>query len=228
MKKSFILFGVATALFAGNAQATEIKPYVSAKFSYSAISSDFSARGYDDYLDDTYTVKLNGDDNIFGGSLAGGVSIPVTSGAFRVEAELHLNSTAKKTQDANINYHYSGSGYIGSYDLEVKTRHALANVYYDIATGTKVTPFIGAGLGIGQIEGKVSSNDWGVSESMKKTKFIWQIGAGVSFAASENVAIDLGYRYIDYGDFSKTVDDGEKWSLDTSANEFYLGVRYGF
>ena len=67
----------------------------------------------------------------------------------------------------------------------------------------------------------------GESGNTKNNNFAWQIGAGISFAASENISLDLCYRYVDYGDFSKT-EDWETDKVDVSANEFYLGIRYNF
>ena len=63
----------------------------------------------------------------------------------------------------------------------------------------------------------------GLSESIDDNNFAWQIGAGVSYAMTDNVAVDAGYRYVDYGDFTK-----EDTTIDTSAHELYVGARYSF
>lgn len=122
MKKSFVLFGIATALLASNAEAADIKPYVSAKLSYSLMKNKISAEDSFDIL------EINHKDNVFGGSLAGGISVPVAVGAIRTEAELHLNA------DTNKNVYY------GLINTKVKSRAAFVNAYYDIATGTRLTP----------------------------------------------------------------------------------------
>ena len=73
-------------------------------------------------------LEINHKDNVFGGSLAGGISVPVAVGAIRTEAELHLNA------DTNKNVYY------GLINTKVKSRAAFVNAYYDIATGTRLTP----------------------------------------------------------------------------------------
>jgi len=59
--------------------------------------------------------------------------------------------------------------------------------------------------------------------SVDDTTFAWQLGAGVAYAATDHVTFDAGYRYADYGDFTKDDD-----KIDVSAHEFYLGARYAF
>lgn len=59
------------------------------------------------------------------------------------------------------------------------------------------------------------------------TVFKPYVGAGVGAEVSENVTIDVGYRYTDYGSFSKTVEDG-KLKFDTKAHQILAGVRYNF
>ena len=63
----------------------------------------------------------------------------------------------------------------------------------------------------------------GESYSADDNNFAWQVGAGVGYALNDNVSLDAGYRYVDYGDFT---EDGTK--LETSAHELYVGARYAF
>ena len=58
-------------------------------------------------------------------------------------------------------------------------------------------------------------------------------GGGVSYAATENVSVDFGYRYVDNGSsFTVSHDEDDdvsgKTDFESEANEFYLGVRYAF
>ncbi len=211
MKKSLMLFGMVAALSAGNVEAAEISPYVAAKLTFSDMSAKINAELYDE-LGPFYEGKGTVDDKVFGGSIAGGVSIPTFGGSLRAELELHMNA------DASENFEDVGK-------LKVESRAAFANVYYNLDTGTVVSPFIGGGVGMSQIKGKSEGG------SVKNNNFAWNLGAGVSFAATQNVSLELGYRYVDYGDFSKTENDEgfkETDKMDVTANEFYLGVRYNF
>lgn len=65
----------------------------------------------------------------------------------------------------------------------------------------------------------------------------WQIGAGVSYAMTENLLFDAGYRYTDYGNIK---DSGQfnveplkkpfyvSSKYDVTSHEFLLGLRYKF
>lgn len=49
------------------------------------------------------------------------------------------------------------------------------------------------------------------------------MGCGVGYAVNENVTLDAGYRYVDYGDFTKYEAE-----FDSSTHEMYVGLRYSF
>lgn len=198
MKKLLLLTGLATAIFATQATATEISPYVSAKLKYVDISGKYSEPGYSFSLDD----------NIFGGSIAAGTSIKMPYGAVRTELEYNQNDTAKKKL-------------FGIIKTELETQSIMVNAYYDIDTGTKITPYLGGGIGYSKIKGKMSV--LGLSAKMDDNTFTWQLGAGASYALTNNISLDAGYRYVDYGDFNEYDS-----KIDATSNELYIGARYTF
>ena len=212
MKKSLLLLG-AVCLFANQANATNISPYVSAKIKYSFMDNSAKATAEDDtYM---YQLKFDADDNVFGGSVAAGILIPVANSAFRTEIEYSKNSDAEKT------HHYYGE----SYKAKVESQSLLANVYYDFNTGTKFTPYIGAGIGGTKLKASLDG------DSVDDKTFTWQIGAGTAYALTENLSLDIGYRFINYGDFSETETDVNWWEKDkveSKAHEIYAGIRYSF
>jgi len=84
--------------------------------------------------------------------------------------------------------------------MKVKTLGVLINGYYDFPNHTKFTPYASAGLG--WLQNKISETRTGSAKfngmgSSTRSSFAWQLGAGVSYAVSKNVAIDLGYRFLD-------------------------------
>ncbi len=208
MNKTLLLAGVVTALFASNVNAMDFNPYVGAKLRYIDMSSDVK-------LGDTFDV----DDNVYGGSIAIGASTKVKGGAVRAELEYNKNADADKTHRMTL----SGTGFDFDGKLEIESQSLMLNAYYDIDTGTKFTPYVGAGVGYAKIEGTLSESTTGLSESVDDNNFAWQVGAGVGYAVNENVSVDAGYRYVDYGDFTK-----EDVNIDVSSHEFYLGARYAF
>jgi outer membrane autotransporter protein len=209
MNKMLLLAGVAAGLFAANAQALEFTPYVGAKVKYVDMSNDYKS-GWEDE-----SVSLNVDDNVWGGSVAAGLSTQVIGGAIRGELEYNKNGDAKKTKS------------IAGEDLKMKlkTQSVMLNAYYDIDTGTQFTPYVGGGIGYTTAKASVAVAEEKGSD--KDTAFTWQLGAGVAYAVNDNVTVDAGYRYVDCNDFDYS-DSENDVSVDTSAHEFYIGARYAF
>ncbi|MGN6549785.1 MAG: outer membrane protein, partial [Pararhizobium sp.] len=85
----------------------------------------------------------------------------------------------------------------------------MANGYVDLGTVAGFTPYVGGGVGIMRIGWKdlelscVGSaacqpvpshdgeNDW---------RFAWQLSAGMAYAITKNLKLDVGYRYFDIAD----------------------------
>lgn len=116
----------------------------------------------------------------------------------------------------------------GTNDGSFSTVSFMGNVLYDFNTGTRFTPYVGAGIGLGV----VSANDIKtvVSRTVDDTRttFAYQAIAGVSAAIDKNWAITADYRYF------RTLDEKFKTSLDDRAttdnasHNVVIGVRYTF
>ena len=198
MKKLLLLVGITTTLCTINANAMDLTPYVGAKLRYSMMDNSVDFDG----------IKLDIDDEVFGGSVSTGVAYKIWGNAVRAELEYNKNTDAKKT-------HYD------AIDLKVKTQSLMLNGYFDINTNTKFTPYIGAGIGYTKLEGEVEV--LGTKESEDKNTFSWQLGVGVGYSINEHISIDLGYRYVDYGDWTR-----DNVKLESDANEIYISARYMF
>jgi len=199
--RKILLMAGVVCFAATTASAFEFNPYVAARAKYVFSRNEVKGTGAVDYKD-----KLNKD--VFGGSIAAGTTWNLMDGDFRFELEYTKNADAKKDGG------------------KVKTQGVLFNVYYDFnLQNMPVKPYVGAGLGWGraELEGDgVRVKDDGVS---------MQIGAGASYQVNENLAFDLGYRYITYGDFDEEERVGliyEKYDYKPRAHEILLGVRYAF
>lgn len=97
----------------------------------------------------------------------------------------------------------------------------MLNGYYDFSTGTIAKPYVGLGLGLADI--KVKYEDAEDLVSISKTKFAWNLGAGVGFEVAENITVDVGYRYLNVEDVKKDIA-----KIKTRANEVSVGVRFDF
>lgn len=203
MKKTLLLAGVA-ALFSVNANATDLKSYVSVKGLY----NETKAKRIEHYVDD-YS-KDKGSDHVWGAAFAYGVK----ADAFRGELEVNLHRTLTSKWD-------DGSG-----RDQFKNRSVMFNAYYDIDTGTQFTPYVGAGLGVTRLS--YTEQEYGVEKIHKASnELTWQLSVGATYALCDKTSLDLGYRFVKSGDFKVHYEDGYD-NYKITNNEFYFGVRYAF
>ena len=109
----------------------------------------------------------------------------------------------------------------------------LANVYWDITEWNGLTPYLGAGLGMaflkteGHVDHTKIAADLLGSNSDTDTVFAGQVGLGVSYAFTDNIAADLGYRFLmmDNGSAVHLADNVSLKSKDNYVHQFMLGLR---
>jgi opacity protein-like surface antigen len=129
------------------------------------------------------------------------------------------------------------------YDVEGEedALFALANLWIDLPFGDVFRPYVGGGIGFGRLDLDLTVTTTGGSEFTfiddADWGFAYQLGAGVAFSFTENMAIDIGYRYkvINNAEFEIDEDsenvipavdeDAEK---DYKSHNFLVGVRFGF
>lgn len=128
----------------------------------------------------------------------------------------------------------TGATSTGEFTSKIDIHTVFANFYYDFKTDTAFTPYVGAGLGVAFVNQKVSSTFAGWTPSAHDgdydaTNFAWNVGAGVGYSLTDNIIVDLGYRYTNFGD-AKAVSNGgvEFKAKDLNAHEALLGLRYQF
>ena len=119
---------------------------------------------------------------------------------FRIEAEYNFATTAKRD-----NY-------------EQQTDYVSGQVYYDIPFKTPIRPFVNFGMGRHSTQVKEKN-------VFKDTRrgWAWNLGGGVTWAVSNAVNIDLGYRYLNIGDLKTKVG-----TVKTKHHFAYIGWRYVF
>lgn len=213
MKKFLLLAGVA-CLFSATANAG-VSPYVSAKASYdfNKVKAKVDIKGEDGSLKSM--KRLN--KNLVGTHVAAGVR------AGYVRGELELNVPTRDVRRGNL---YGN----GNSSFKLYKRSAMANVYFDYLTCTPWTPYVGAGLGMSYLKGQLFN---GGQKVMDKSTYAlaWQVMGGVAYEFNSHWAIDLGYRYADYGRIRKNegFEGGNRIAKVTARDhEIMLGARYTF
>ena len=97
-----------------------------------------------------------------------------------------------------------------------QTHLLFSNFYFDIDTGTALTPFIGGGVG-----GAFAVNDLG----QRDAALAYQGRAGVSFEISEGFAVSTEYVFTRSNNFDFDVNDDDGGLLAASITGF-SGDRY--
>ncbi|MBV8393621.1 MAG: OmpA family protein [Alphaproteobacteria bacterium] len=91
----------------------------------------------------------------------------------------------------------------------------LANLLYDFAPGAVITPYVGAGAGIGFVDG---------TSSLSSTVFAYQGIIGLGWNVDTNFRVNLDGRY--YGTSNPTIN-GVGWSNSNFTVMLGLQVKFG-
>ena len=161
----------------------------------------------------------------FMGSVALGAALPTgTAISWRAEAELgYLILDVDGHEVAGVGA-FSGSGATG----EADATYGLANAYLDYELGT-ITPYIGAGIGVSSVtKSNFGTAPTGILLDDDEVGLAWQIGAGASYAFSNDWSIELGYRYLDVGAEGVTAVDGTRSDTATRSHQVQIGIRRRF
>lgn len=140
------------------------------------------------------------------------------------------------------------------YRGDVSSLVGLVNGYVDMGTWYGVTPFVGAGVGIARntlsgmtdagletIDGSTGPSG-GYFHDGSKTNFAWALMAGLDFNVTQNLKLELGYRFLDLGKFGSGgssclngTGTGTGFSCnvnyvssknDLASNDFRIGLRW--
>ncbi len=146
------------------------------------------------------------------------VSVGYSSGDYRLEGAVGY-------QSHGIDKALNGSGVmVPVTGMDVSIWSFMANGYYDLSIkDSSVSPYLTAGLGMANV--KVDGTD---GTFIDDSVFAWQVGAGVGFKASENVVVDLGYRYFKAADVTDKTDPADTVDVSISGSNILAGVRYNF
>lgn len=225
MNKIIFSFMSIGAIFASTAVlAGDFSQYVTGRAAYVDLHN--KARNTMAVGSATYSI-VDGTmaDNIGGFRIAYGVQkdFPQIHGDIRAEMEYGYNMTAKE----------HGRSALMQWQQKTNSQTILLNAYYDIHTDTKVTPYIGGGLGMAHLKTSEfgRSDLFFVGRKKDNNEFAWNLQAGLSYHITENWKADLGYRYSHLGYSKMRLTDGAVRSFaryKISTHEVGLGLRYQF
>ncbi len=122
--------------------------------------------------------------------------------------EYRTSQDIKATESYDAAGQFAGLRGFDAYTGSVQSSVFLANAYFDIGTWYGITPFIGAGVGgaYNRIFGLTDYGQGGFNEGVgfahesDKFNLAYAAHAGVSYAVSPNLKLELAYRYLNMGD----------------------------
>ncbi|MCX7310267.1 MAG: outer membrane beta-barrel protein [Alphaproteobacteria bacterium] len=170
---------------------------------------------------------------------------------FKFNEWLRFDATGEYRGKSNFhgsdNVTFNGGIGVDNYSGSKSEWVALANAYLDLGTWWCVTPYVGAGIGMANINiigfrddgftsiGAVQSNSVAYAQDGSKWNFAWALHAGLSYKVTPSMSIDFGYRYLNMGDgttgstraFDGSFSNGGAFTFkDISSHDFKLGVRW--
>jgi opacity protein-like surface antigen len=150
----------------------------------------------------------------------------------------------------------SGQDFGDFYRGDVSSLIGLFNGYVDVGTWYGVTPFVGAGVGFANNRlsgvtdtgfacpgGGACSGVGGYLTDGSKTNLAWALMAGLDFNVTQNLKLELGYRFLDYGSLKSGISHcsngaggfscggGSGYTLatkDMMSQDVRLGLRWAF
>jgi opacity protein-like surface antigen len=232
MSRSMMFSGVSAMalMISGAASAQESVPvYLGLKAGVSLMSAD-DMRNTSNGTNLAPTNKKDEDDAVFavGGAL-GYNWMPRFKAPIRTDIEYMYRTSLNYSPNPT----YINAAIPTKSDNDLNSHTVMANVYWDIGTWNKITPFIGGGVGvaINETDTKGTVIATGVTKDYSQTdvNFAWTAGAGLNYAINKNWSVEMSYRYIDLGEASfgnKT--DGEISTNDVTSHEILAGLRFQF
>lgn len=136
--------------------------------------------------------------------------------------------------DVTIDYAWraSVSAITPDYRMRVDSVTTLANLYLDLGTWYGITPYVGAGAGVAwnRTLDYFSNTPLlpGIADRKETWEFAWAAMGGLSFNLSQNLLMDMSYRYLNMGDAITPLasNNNQLTVKEMTAQEFRIGLRY--
>lgn len=229
--------------------AADLGVYVTPKFVYGYTFMD-KLKGTVEVVNNYSLVyKREKTDDAWGGALAVGYNFDKR---FQVPLRAELEYSLFSRVDGTVSWtdiDPVGNDYTRiQQKLDIQT--LFLNAYFDIKTGTPVTPYIGAGIGTAFIDARTSGyNSFGNGGpgdlitsgsrgARSNTNLAWNVGAGAGWDITECLTLDLGYRFASLGEakgktFFGEDSAGNPVNLSGKTDNLYmhqvmLGLRFNF
>ena len=170
---------------------------------------------YNDQKFEESSVPASGDIELSNTqSFAGALGIRI-SNQFRVEGEISYSNADLNRMDIDG----AGSFQLGG---DLATWLGMINLYYDFDVPWRIQPFLGAGAGIGWFDTHINdTSGFAADSAADTTALVWQVGGGLKYRMSPDLALTGSYRYLDSSDLSF-----DTYEVDYGSHEIRVGLEY--
>lgn len=192
----------------------------------------YSYAMYKNFSGQTVGLPYSGtkkNDDTWGGGVAVGYDFG-TYGEYPIRLELEYLYRGKTSADYGPRGRTNDN--LTSYNITSDIHTVFANAYLDFPTDTAFTPYVQAGLGGAYVDTDFKEetlfNWFNIHGSQAEWNFAWNVGAGLAYQCSDNIALDLSYRYSSFGDGIELKSYGglSTGEVDLQAHEVILGLRF--
>jgi opacity protein-like surface antigen len=135
-------------------------------------------------------------------------------------------------------YTFGGGTFGDQYQGYLKSVVVLANAYVDLGTWWCLTPFIGAGVGgaynsVNDLTDLgLGTSGAGVGPNVSSWSPAWAFYAGLDYDVTQNLKLELAYRYLSYGSVTDSINciggcnpDSYKFG-SLNSQDLMLGFRW--
>jgi opacity protein-like surface antigen len=143
---------------------------------------------------------------------------------YRINENFRSDVTISYQADADVSATTAAGN---TTSTEVNGLSLMLNGYWDIAKLDMFTPYIGAGLGYARLSTPAQTTTGGIANEGGETSdnFAWAMMLGGSYELNSEAAFDVGYRFINMGEFKQTTSTVYN---DLMVHEARAGFRYSF
>ncbi|WP_192496500.1 outer membrane protein [Chlorobium phaeovibrioides] len=219
MKKIVMTLMAAGLIAAPSLASAETTPYVSLSAGLGLMNDSDIKDGVGFLYDSEESVLYK-----TGVALEGAVGVKMDM--FRVEAAVGYQSSDVDKYEVDGTEEALPEGF----EVSTAIRSYMVNGYADFDMNNGITPFVMGGVGLANVDLKMTGtyDDSSVSLSFSQDVFAWQVGAGVGVKATDNITVDLSYRYFATSDVKVASDDDGDAKFTVGTSKVLLGMRYSF
>ena len=207
--------------------ASQFNLYFSARAARANIVNEINIEKISDITEMALDKKFMG--WVSGGQISAGISPWSQNKNIRHEVSYYI--TDKKSNSVNLDISEPTLHALG-----IKTHSLMFNTFYDFKNNGRITPYVGAGIGMGFLDWDIMdvsllNSLFSYFSSESAFTFSYALIAGAEYKLNKRFSLDLIARYFDLGKIHTTnrlVSGDVPSNTSVHGMEFAFGIRYTF